>query len=203
MNLELTNIGKKYNKDWIFRGINLTLKTNERYAVLGSNGSGKSTFLKLVAGYNIPSEGAITYGEISPDEVYKKVSIAAPYLDIYTDYTLREIAAFHQGLKPFFSGISTENFIDKIELKQAADKPLKNFSSGMLQRVKLGLAILSDTPLLLLDEPASNLDKKAINWYNKLLSEFLENRLILIASNSQSEEFQACSQALKIEDYKS
>jgi ABC-type multidrug transport system ATPase subunit len=202
LTLELNNIGKKYNKEWIFRGINLTLKTNDRYVILGSNGSGKSTFIKLVAGFNIPSEGFIKSSDFDNDNYYKQVSIAAPYIDLYTDFTLNELVAFHTGLKPLRKGINQKEFVGLIELSHAADKQLKHFSSGMLQRVKLGLAILSDTPILLLDEPTSNLDKKAIGWYNDLLSTHIENRIVLIASNRQDEEYKICDKELEIEQYK-
>ncbi|MFN3917858.1 MAG: ATP-binding cassette domain-containing protein [Flavobacteriales bacterium] len=202
MNLELNNIGKKYNKEWIFRGINLSLSENDRYVVLGSNGSGKSTFIKLIAGFNIPSEGDIQFSNIKSDNFYKQISIAAPYLDLYTDFTLKELATFHAELKPFRTGIDQKEFIKLIELAHATDKQLKHFSSGMLQRVKLGLAILSNTPILLLDEPTSNLDKKAIIWYNELLSQNIKNKIILIASNRQDEEYKVCDKALEIEKYK-
>jgi ABC-2 type transport system ATP-binding protein len=203
LNIHLQNIGKKYNKDWIFRGINLQLKPNDRYVVLGANGSGKSTFLKLVAGFSIPSEGTMATEGVSADDFYKKVSIAAPYFDVYTDYTLEELVQFHRGLKPFFSGISCADVIDKMDLKHAAHKQLKHYSSGMLQRVKLGLAILSETPLLLLDEPTSNLDKRAVDWYNNLLSTHLQDRIILVASNHQNEDYKICDKQIEIESYKS
>ena len=72
----------------------------------------------------------------------------------------------------------------------------------MKQRVKLGLAILSDTPILLLDEPTSNLDSNAILWYQNLIQKNLENRITFVASNNQKDESFFCEREIKIEDYK-
>lgn len=206
MKIKLTNIGKRYNHQWIFRKIDYEFNSENSYVILGSNGSGKSTLLQLIAGSLSASEGNISYHNNSvqvPDEqIYSSVSIAAPYLDLIEAYTLEEIIAFHFQFKQFYPGINTKNFIDIIDLPAAQNKPLKEFSSGMKQRVKLALAIFSHTPFLLLDEPTANLDIKGVEWYNLLMNTYRSDRLVIVCSNQQKEEYGFCNKELMIEDYK-
>jgi ABC-type multidrug transport system ATPase subunit len=79
---------------------------------------------------------------------------------------------------------------------------VRNFSSGMKQRLKLALAILSDTSLLLLDEPTSNLDATAIAWYGDLLREHVKDRTLLVASNRQEAEYALCTARVEVERWK-
>jgi ABC-type multidrug transport system ATPase subunit len=204
MKVTLTNIGKRYNTEWIFRNVNHEFDAGQHCVILGGNGSGKSTLLQVIAGNLMASAGDVTYslGNTRPENIYSRVSFASPYLDLFEEYTLKEAAGFHVKFKPFFKDISTENFIALTGLEKAADKQLKYYSSGMKQRVRLALAILSDTPLLLLDEPASNLDKKAIDWYQQLVNDHSNNRLIIVCSNQQQYEYSFCTKELNIEDYK-
>src|SRR4051812_24352695 len=207
MHIQLTNIGKRYNYEWIFKGIHVEFASENNYAILGSNGSGKSTLLQIVAGNFIPSEGAINYKEedipIDPEDLYKHVSIAAPYLDLFDEFTLNESIEFHFKFKPIIEGLYTKQVVTLMQLEKAKDKQLKYFSSGMKQRVRLALAILSNTPLLLLDEPTSNLDKNAIAWYQQLIHNYSKNRLIIVASNQLEYEYASfCNVLLNVEDYK-
>jgi ABC-type multidrug transport system ATPase subunit len=204
MLISLTNIGKRYNYEWIFRKITLELNTENNYVILGSNGSGKSTLLQLLSGSLVQSEGEIKYnsGAVSIENIFRHVSYAAPYIDLYEDFTLSESVNFHSKFKPFSGALRPSEVIQLMELEKASDKQLKYFSSGMKQRVKLALAILSDTPLLLLDEPASNLDRAAISWYQQLIKDHSSNRLIIVASNQQEPEYVFCNKQISISDYK-
>ena len=205
MNITVENIGKRYLYEWIFKKINFHFKSATRYAILGANGSGKSTFLKIISGHLSPSKGTISYQEngqiIDIDDIYKQVSFAAPYIDLIEEFTLQEAIEFHQKFKSFRSNITTVEFLEILQLQHAASKEIRFFSSGMKQRLKLGLAICSDTTILLLDEPTSNLDEKSIDWYQQLLNRFAGNRLILIASN-EKRDIQECEEQLNIFDYK-
>lgn len=189
MVIELKNIGKKYNENWIFEGVNAQFESGNIYPIIGSNGSGKSTLLQIISGYVSPSEGTITYdqGEIIPiDQWYNHISIAAPYLDLFEEFTIEESIDLHASLKPLKH--KKQHILDEIELSNHRHKTLKQLSSGMRQRVKLALSIYSEIPVLLLDEPCSNLDVKWTNWYNEALIASRENRIVIICSNSQTEE---------------
>jgi ABC-type multidrug transport system ATPase subunit len=206
MQIQLNNIGKRYNYEWIFRKVNYHFTIENNYVLLGANGSGKSTLLQVIAGNLIPSEGEIGFKQgntkVETEETYKALSYAAPYLELFEEFTLTESIEFQGQFKPFRKNLSTKEIIGITELEKAKDKQLKYYSSGMKQRVRLALAVLADTPLLLLDEPTSNLDKKAIGWYQSLVNDHSENRLIIVASNQQEYEYPFCNKELRVEDFK-
>jgi len=205
MNIQLNNVGKRYNYEWIFRKVNAEFSTGNNYVILGSNGSGKSTLLQTIAGNLIPSEGTISYkteNTVDAEQIYMHMSFAAPYLELFEDFTLTESIEFHQKFKPFYDELSVSDIIQLAQLEKSKNKQLKYYSSGMKQRVRLTMAVLSKTPLLLLDEPTSNLDKKAIDWYQQLVSNYSSNRLIIVASNQLEYEYPFCKQQILVEDYK-
>ncbi len=206
MNISLTNTGKRYNFEWIFRKLNYEFTSDNNYVILGSNGSGKSTLLQTIAGNIISSEGEIKYlisdNFVEVENIFKSLSFAAPYLELFEEFTFTESIRFQAQFKPFTSQLTTKEIIELTQLEKSTDKQIKYYSSGMKQRVRLALAILADTPLLLLDEPTSNLDKKAIDWYQKLVTDFSKERLIIVASNQQEYEYPFCNKQLSIEDYK-
>lgn len=205
MQISTQNLGKKFSNEWIFRNLNETFQSGESYTFVGSNGSGKSTLLQVISGYMPHSEGVITYEigdkKVEIDNFYKHLIIAAPYLELIEDFTLAELLAFHIKFKPFKNNLSIPEFIDFIELSQAKNKEIKFFSSGMKQRVKLGLAFLSNCEILMLDEPTSNLDAQATDWYLRNVQEYSQNRLLFICSN-QPKEYEFCKNILNIQEYK-
>lgn len=161
--------------------------------------------LQIIAGNVTPSEGTIVYSDnskiIAPDKIYTNIAIAAPYLDLIEAYTLQEIVEFHFRFKQFHSGILPQDFVEITGLKINKHKYLKEFSSGMKQRIKLALAILSTTPVLLLDEPLSNLDSNGVSWYKELMKIYTTGRLVLICSNRQKDEYEFCNIELNVEDF--
>ncbi|MCJ8164415.1 ATP-binding cassette domain-containing protein [Pontibacter sp. E15-1] len=204
MQISLSNLGKRYNYEWIFRGLSYTFDSGSSYAILGHNGSGKSTLLTIIAGHNLHSEGEIAYtagGQtIAPDEVYRHLSLTAPYLELVEDFTLTELIAFHTRFKPLRQGLSHTALIDRMGLQKSSNKFVKDFSSGMKQRLKLGLAIYSDTALLLLDEPTTNLDQDGVAWYQEHVALNQADRLIIVGSNILHE-YGFCEQQLRISDF--
>lgn len=204
MEIILQNTGKRYNNDWIYRNINYSFISGSVYVITGSNGSGKSTLLQTISGFLLPSEGGITYRLnhhiINKENFFKYISFAAPYIDVYDEYNLYELFDFHRAFKPL--KVNKEQFIDLSGLQSSANKNIKNYSSGMKQRLKLSLAILSDVPVLLLDEPCSNLDSNARKWYADMLFKYKENRLVIIASNNFIDEYPGAQYFINVEDYK-
>ena len=206
MKIITENLGKKFRNEWIFRNLNYEFQSGESYTFIGANGSGKSTLMQVLSGFMPHSEGLINYQcsqkSLTIDDYYKHLVIAAPYLELIEDFTLTEIIEFHVKFKPFKNNLSTNEFIDFIELPKAQNKEVKFFSSGMKQRVKLGLAFWSDCEILMLDEPTSNLDAEATSWYLRNVQEHSKNRLLFICSNQPSE-YEFCKNILNIQDYKS
>ncbi|MBK8226550.1 MAG: ABC transporter ATP-binding protein [Flavobacteriales bacterium] len=204
MEVTLAALSKTFGREAVIREASFSLSSGSRTVILGPNGSGKSTLLQLVAGALMPSSGTITHAvdakAIAADRVYRHVSIAAPYLGLYEDLSLSECIRFHARFKPFRPGIGEDGVARMAYLDHALEKPVRHFSSGMKQRLKLALAILSNTPLLLLDEPASNLDAEAISWFRALLREHAGGRTLVVASNRQPAEHDLCDRALELRD---
>ncbi len=191
MKISLQNLGKRFNREWLFRHFDYQFHSNNAYAIIGPNGSGKSTLLQIIAGYTIFNEGKILYEisnkEIPPEKIFEHVSIAAPYLELIEELTLKEFLSFHRKLKPLLPGFSIDNIASILGLEKALDKEIRYFSSGMKQRLKLGQAIFSDVELILLDEPCTNLDAQGIQLYHRLIDEHCKNRVLIISSNDLQE----------------
>lgn len=204
MTIALHKIGRRFNQEWIFRNLDYHFESHAKYAILGPNGSGKSTLINVLLGALSPSEGTITYNngkDIPIDQVYQRVSLAAPYLDLIEEFTLQETIDFHFQFKNPHPDINKADLLGLLGLQKSQDKALKYFSSGMKQRTKLVLACCSDTPMLVLDEPTSNLDQQGVAWYQGLMTNFTKNRLIIIGSN-QEYEYSFCEHLIHINDYK-
>ena len=199
--ISLENFGKKFNYEWIFRGFSYEFVSGEAYAITGANGSGKSTFLQCLAGFFPQSEGKIIYSQdskiIQGDDFYTYLSFAAPYQELIEEFTLLEQINFHQKFKKFSQNQTTKEIIKKLRLEASEDKFIKNFSSGMKQRLKLGLALYAQTPVLLLDEPTTNLDTEYINLYKEEIRQNLEERLVIVCSNDANE-YDFCKKIIKI-----
>ena len=161
MKITLSDAGKRFNREWIFRHFNYQFTSSHAYAITGPNGSGKSTLLQFIAGALMPTEGKLTYFNAMGEpisEYYRKLSIAAPYLETIEEMTASEFFRFHSSFKPLIPGIGVPDLLERIGLLAASEKQIRYYSSGMKQRIKLGQAFFSDTPVILFDEPTTNLD---------------------------------------------
>jgi len=205
MRITAKNLSKRFNREWIFKDLNYEFNTSGPYAIIGPNGSGKSTLLQVLWGQMVPSVGSIVYElneqEIAQSDFYEHVSIATPYMDLIDEFTLVEMAKFHFSFKKTRDDKSIDEVIDLLELNHAREKVIYNFSSGMRQRVKLGLAFYSKCSALFLDEPTTNLDRKSIDWYTKHLDQISDKNMIFIASN-QDHEYPTHARKIDILNYK-
>ncbi len=219
MKISLTNAGKRFNREWIFRKVDYQFIEGKSYAITGPNGSGKSTLLQAIGGAIALSEGEASYSIEAPavhgaqnnsathtrpletDHAFRKLAIAAPYLELIEEMSVTEFLHFHQQFKPLLPDLSIAQIIDKISLTKSAHKQIRFYSSGMKQRVKLAQAIFSNVPCLLLDEPCTNLDAEGIALYQHLISAYGGERLIIVSSNDP-QEYSFCEHRINILDYK-
>ena len=205
MNIQLNNAGKRFNREWIFRKLDYQFLQGSSYAITGTNGSGKSTLLQIIAGASLHSEGNIDYSlaEINKKDIgenaYKQIAFAAPYLDLVEEMTATEFLTFHSSFKPLTASFTEILFT--VGLQKATDKQLRYYSSGMKQRLKLAQAFFSQTSVLLLDEPTTNLDEEGIEVYKNLWAKHTSNRLVIVSSNDKTE-YENCSAVIRIGDYK-
>jgi ABC-type multidrug transport system ATPase subunit len=201
MKIDLQNAGKRYNREWIFRHADIEFHSTQHTAITGPNGSGKSTVLQCIGGMLDLSEGSISFSGTTNELAYKKISFCAPYLELIEEMTLAEFLSFHCSFKPFIPGFTAKKIIEEIGLEAAGQKQIRNFSSGMKQRAKLAQAIYSDTEIVLLDEPCSNLDDKGIALYHQLVKNYCQQRLVIVCSNDPVE-YDFCEKKISVMDYK-
>jgi ABC-type multidrug transport system ATPase subunit len=216
--VRLSNLGKRFNREWIFRHLDYEFTTGKKYAITGSNGSGKSTLLQVIAGSLTHNEGSIEIGNgqlamgneqlartndqqstINHQLHYTLISIATPYLELVEEMTAVEMINFHSTFKPLT--LPANEILEQVSLQVAANKQIRNYSSGMKQRLKLALAFFSDTPILLLDEPTTNLDEDGIALYHQLIQNYTANKLVIVCSNDK-QEYSFCEEVLEVGKYK-
>lgn len=196
LTIECKDLGKSYQRQWLFRHLNATFKSGHSYAILGDNGSGKSTLTLLFAGQISPSEGTIQRNIneqlFNEEAFYKYYSLCSPALELIEEFHLEEWVKHYKNLRNVFKDFEFQQIVDWCEFnKKTAQRPFKDYSSGMKQRVKLITAFLTQSPLLVLDEPLTNLDQKGGQLFEKLWGNYTSDRLVLVASNRE-DEYQYC-----------
>jgi ABC-type multidrug transport system ATPase subunit len=160
----------------------------------------------MLCGHLSPTRGTLSFRSdgkvLSIEELCSRISYAAPYIELVEEFTLSETLDFHRRFQPFRDGIRPSDIMDRLGFaRSTAQKEVRFFSSGMKQRLKLALALLSDTPVVLLDEPTTNLDRQGVEWYLTLIGSFVSDRLVVVASNVP-EDYRFCDQVLDLPAYK-
>ncbi len=205
MHISFSRAGRHFGAQTVFKNLDLSLEPGQRAAVLGGNGSGKSTLLKCTYGALSLSEGSVTWQwenqNLSPFEAAQKMSYAGPYFELIEELTALDFLKYYQRFRDFKGDTTPAYILEQAWLSEARQKPITHFSSGMKQRLKLALALFSDSSVVLLDEPTSNLDPKGMEWYQKLLKNELENRTLLVGSNFSETETFLCEEKLELKDY--
>lgn len=195
MDLSIQRLSKTFNQQPVFKDLSFTVNSGSRFAITGKNGSGKSTLLKILSGGMLPTTGSVHYAidkdTVNPDSVYKHVHMVAPYNTVIEELSLPELFEFHQRLQTLTAFDRYRDWVERIEYKFDPDAPIKTFSSGMKQRIKLGIAMLDDRQLILVDEPTMNLDEQGKRWFFRLITQLSSRQTLVIASND-AEEISQC-----------
>ena len=188
MKITAEELSKRFGRQLLFRGVSFEAEGGEILGITGPNGSGKSTLLQILAGVLRPTRGMVKFnnGEEIPREKHPyHVGMVAPYIQLYTLFSPRENLVFlarARGMKNANERI--EQVLEEVSLLPHADKPVKAFSSGMIQRARFAAALLDHPPVLLLDEPSSNLDEKGIERMQNLVeNEKNRGSVVLVATN--------------------
>lgn len=204
MQITLTKSGKRFSREWIFRELSYEFLPGEKYSITGNNGSGKSTLLLVISGALLLNEGSCNWflnEKVEPENVQKNISIAAPYLELIEEMTAIEFLKFHSKYKIFIQNMPVIEILNEAGLFAAANKQIRFYSSGMKQRLKLAQAIFSDVPVILLDEPCTNLDVAGFDLYYNWIEKYCSNRMVIVSSNDKNE-YSFCNHEIKIQNYK-
>ncbi len=206
LRLVADRLGKRFGRRVLFRDLSFELEGGRSRAVTGANGAGKSTLLRMVAGVLRPTRGAVALhldGRVLSDEERPlRTGLVAPYLNVYDGFTARENLAFlAQARRLPGAPARIEAVLELVTLADRADDLVGTYSSGMKQRVKYAAALLAQPPLLLLDEPAANLDAAGLAMVERVTaSQRAAGGLLVIATNVAAEAEQ-CDAVIRIEDF--
>ena len=200
--IELRSISKRYGVQWIFRDLNYSFFLGNTYAIRGYNGSGKSTLLRILSTMESPTGGQRIYilngKNINEKKVASLLSFAAPYVDIPGHLTVKEIINFHASFKSL--NVPPAVLLSELMLERQGEKRIDQLSSGQKQKIKLALAIHSNDPLLILDEPGTNLDEINYTWFVNNIQHVKDRKLIFIATN-ESRDLPLCDREIVIPVY--
>lgn len=202
MEIQLDNLGRSFGPQAVIKDLSFSFQSGASYAILGGNGSGKSTLLKLIYGALTPSQGSVHYKNSHGETIEKskapfRITIAGPYLELIEELTALEFLTFYYKFRKPLDDLQASAILEICQLTVAGNKEIRNFSSGMKQRLRLGIALLTDSDLLLFDEPTSNLDPAGIQWYQQMVEEYQLHRTLLVGSNHQEKEMGFCQHQLE------
>ena len=202
--IALDACGKSFLDHWVIRNRTLELNSGERVALLGPNGSGKSTLMLLICGYLQPTEGKVSFsldGKLIPNErIGAHISMCLPNMETFEEFTLLQLIHLHTSMRSMLCSSKSDDIIDLLNFSSnEAKRQIRFFSNGMRQRLKLGLALLTESSAVLLDEPLTNMDVQGRDLYYHWLEEFLGSRLLLVASNRE-DEYQACTRLIHVQE---
>jgi len=204
MKILAKELGKKYGREWIFRGFDYEFEAGKKYAITGRNGSGKSTLLKILATTVPSSTGSLSFWNLQDEKIpqehlFKHMTFMAPYMELIEEFSLKEFIRFYIKFKPLT--LTNHEFIDELNFANAQNKQIRFFSSGMKQRLQLGLALFTKSDIVFLDEPTSNLDKPTTEWYRNTVTNTVKDRLLIVSSN-QKIEYDFCDEIISMDRYK-
>jgi ABC-type multidrug transport system ATPase subunit len=191
--LAVNNVSKSYGKFSVLKDINIEFK-NGVYGLLSPNGAGKTTLIKMLTTLLFPDEGEILYDGIdifSMGDDYRDILGYLPQeFGYYKNYSPRRFLHYLSALK----GIDKKRSKDKINellelvgLENVADKKMKKFSGGMIQRVGIAQAMLNNPKILILDEPTAGLDPKERVRFRNLLAELSRERIVILSTHIVSD----------------
>lgn len=186
--LQARGLARTFGRTELFRGLDLSLETGESLCVTGPNGSGKSTLLMILAGLLAPTEGSVGHAAgagIPRDRWHAHIGYTGPMVHPYDELTALENIEFALGDQA--GAARARALLDDFDLSRHAEKKLKHYSSGMKQRLKIVLALVNDPPVLILDEPGTNLDDAGRELLASRIESVRKGKIILLATNDARE----------------
>ncbi len=192
LEIEALGLGKRHGRQWVLRNLDLNIPAGSSMVLLGANGSGKSSLLRMLCGFDAASEGRVAWHrgdlDLTRHHVPGHMAYCAPDQSLILDLTVREHIEAHRRFRACLPDMDTEGILHLALLEGHPDSRVRDLSSGMRQRLSLSLAFTTAAAALFLDEPVSHLDRDGRAWYANLLSEWRRGRTLVVASNHNEEE---------------
>ena len=206
--VSLSDLGHRFGKQEVLKGLQATVHAGEHVVIQGSNGSGKSTLGQIIAGHLTCSSGEILWkqqdskGENAAshlDDIALQTMLMAPASTLHPLLTIHELIAFHGTFRSWWPGLNPHTWIEDSGLSNHLQSSYSALSSGMQQRVKLVLALATQSALLVLDEPCVNLDASGIAWYQDCLKWMSPQCTVVVCSNNREEDHLAATQTIVLD----
>ena len=182
------DITKTYHKRNVVDHLNINIKPGSIYALIGQNGAGKTTFMKMLTGLILPDAGNISlFGGAYSNRVSYMDGRKMGSLIENTGLMMNMTAYENIKAKCICIGIKDEthikNLLESVSLNQEKNKKVKNYSLGMKQRLGIALAMVGNPELIILDEPINGLDPQGIAFVRKLIKKLHENKITIVISS--------------------
>lgn len=205
--LVVEGVSKRFIRRLLFKELSFSLEGGQSLAITGSNGSGKSTLLRIIAGVVTASKGEVSLTvegeEVDAASRPLHVGFVAPYFSVYEGFSARENLEFIAKVRRLkLAQERVDEVLSFVSLEKRGDDLVKTYSSGMKQRLKLGVSILTEPPLLLLDEPTTTLDLAGIEIVHKVMRNQADSGRLLIMATNNPGEVSWCDSAIAIEDFR-
>ena len=192
ISLSLCNVKKFFNNRKVIDDISLNVFSPFCLGIIGKNGVGKSTLIKIIAGILEPTFGKVEYRleseKIELSQLLPRIGFVAPYLNLYDEFTALENVLIYDEIRGLKKKEADYNeILKKVDLFERRKDLLKIFSSGMKQRLKIAVALSNNPNLLLLDEPSQNLDESGIQMIHDIVDEYKKKSIVIICSNDKND----------------
>ena len=209
LTLRIEGVSKRFSRRLIFEPVSAEISSGDLVAITGKNGAGKSTLLKIISQTLPPSKGTCDWysqaKKLDSDDIRMRTGYVAPYLELYGELTAAEHLQFVANLhgKELSAEASSMMLIETGLPEQAisSNRPLRAFSSGMKQRVKLAMATCMKPDVLLLDEATSNLDESGIELVTDIVRTAADRGAIVILATNEDRELALSSKRIEILPY--
>lgn len=203
--IEVKNVTKKYGNFTAVYNISFHIKEGEIVGLLGPNGAGKSTTMNMLTGFIEATQGEIIIGGYdilkNTNKAKKQIGYMPEGVPLYSDLTVKEFISYMADLKMVPKAEKkkkVEEIIQKTNLEEAQNKLIRNLSRGYKQRVSMAGALVSNPPILILDEPTVGLDPKQITEIRELIKSLGKEHTIILSSHILSEVSQICEKVIII-----
>lgn len=180
-----------FNRKLIFRDVAFAVETGQSLLIAGRNGAGKSTLVKILCGVLTPTAGRVRVEADDAGDQFSmqgRIGLVAPYLQVYEEFSAMEnlqLSMTLRGLLP--DQPYAHALLERVALDPRREDPVRGFSSGMKQRLKYAMALIHRPPVLVLDEPMSNLDADGIAIVRTVMQDQLKAGILVVATNDRTD----------------